>query len=367
MEYIWQHKNFPTFKFDTTQLNDLIQAFALQTGEVNGLLQGLSMQEKDEFLVQIMLHEALKTSEIEGEYFSRIDVMSSIRNRLGLYNSLPKPNDKNAQSIAHLMLEVRKDYNKSLDIKMIQRWHHILMKNESRINAGHWRTGVEPMQIISGNYSSVEVHYEAPPSFELKKMMLDFVHWYHNFSYQSLGKVGQAMLKSALTHLYFETIHPFEDGNGRIGRALAEKALAEHLEMPLYISLSKKIEENKKNYYNSLKIAQRNIDVNDWLIYFFNLMVESEVDVKNAAIFTLEKAVFFDRFKEKLNSRHLKAIQKMLEYGKDGFEGGMTAKKYISINKTSKATATRDLKELTEIGAIIPEGSGRSVHYKLNF
>ncbi len=366
MKYIWQHKNFPTFKFISDALTDLIQAFALQSGEVNGMLQGLTKKEKDEFLVHIMLSEALKTSEIEGEYYSRLDVMSSIRNQLGLHNSLPKTKDKKALTIAQLMWEVRKDYNQELTIEMIQRWHNILMASEVRINAGQWRAGIEPMQIVSGSYGSIQVHYEAPPAADVEKMMLEFVKWYHSFSFQSLGKVGEAMLKSSLTHLYFETIHPFEDGNGRIGRALAEKALAEHLDMPLYISLSKKIEDNKKKYYDSLKIAQQNIEVTDWLDYFFNLIVESEIDVKTAAIFTIEKTVFFDRFKEKLNPRQLKAIQKMLEHGKDGFEGGMTAKKYISINSTSKATATRDLQEFVDIEAFISQGSGRSAGYMLN-
>lgn len=367
MDYIWQHKRFPDFHFEVNALTALIQGFALQLGELNGMLQGLNPQEKEEFLVQVLLSEALKTSEIEGEYFSRIDVMSSIRNQLGLNNTLPPAKDRNAVAISRLMLQARADYNKVLTVEMIQNWHQILMSNESHVHAGEWRSSIEPMQIISGRYGAIEVHYEAPPSSEVERMMDAFVHWYRNFSFQDAGNMGEAMLKAALTHLYFETIHPFEDGNGRIGRALAEKALAEHLELPLYISLSKKIEENKTHYYNALKKAQRNLNVTDWLIYFFTLIVEAEIDVKMLALFTIDKMSFFDRFKERLNARQLKAIQKMLEYGKDGFEGGMTAKKYMSITGASKATATRDLQELVEMNAFTASGSGRSVHYVLSF
>ena len=175
------------------------------------------------------------------------------------------------------------------------------------------------------------------------------------------------MLFSALVHLYFETLHPFEDGNGRIGRALAEKALAEKLEMPIFISLSKAIEKDKAKYYQELKKAQRNLKITDWVVYFFNILQSALDDTKNLVVFTLKKTNFFDRFKDQLNERQLKAINKMMEAGEDGFKGGMTAKKYISINKTSKATATRDLQHLAEIQAFIKIGGGRSSAYQLNF
>ncbi len=161
-------------------------------------------------------------------------------------------------------------------------------------------------------------------------------------------------------------MHPFEDGNGRIGRALAEKALAEKLETPVFISLSKCIERNKKQYYEEIKKAQRSLDVNDWLIYFCNLILEAQEDAKQTVLFTIKKTKFFYKYSDLLNERETKAIRKMMEYGKDGFEGGMTARKYISINKTTKPTATRDLQHLTEIGAFERQGLGRGVSYKLN-
>lgn len=363
--YIWQQKDFPYFRYDKEKLLLVVQDFTLLFGETNGLLQGLSDKERQESFADIMLSEAMKTSEIEGEYFSREDVMSSLKMNLGLETYLHPMKNKKAESIAKLMIEVRKNYLEPLSLSLLLDWHKILMEKEIGISAGQIRSGEEPMQVISGRYGDIEVHYEAPPSSELSKLLAYFIQWYSDFQASELGKVGQAMLLSALSHLYFETLHPFEDGNGRIGRALAEKALAEKLETPVFISLSKCIERNKKQYYEEIKKAQRSLDVNDWLIYFCNLILEAQEDAKQTVLFTVKKTKFFDKFSDELNEREIKAIRKMMEYGKDGFEGGMTARKYISINKTTKATATRDLQHLTEIGAFERKGAGRGISYEL--
>src|SRR5690606_16518570 len=149
---------------------------------------------------------------------------------------------------------------------------------------------------------------------------------------KDLGKIGEAMLFSALVHLYFETLHPFEDGNGRIGRALAEKALVEKLQLPVFLSLSKAIEKDKKRYYSELKKAQRDLHITDWITYFFHILQDALNDSKQVVIFTLKKANFFDRFKSQLNDRELKAVYRMMEKGGTPSEGGMTASKYISLN-----------------------------------
>lgn len=366
MKYIWQHKNFPDFKFDGKGIIEQVQVFTLLAGELNGLIRGFRPAEREDILLQILLAEAIKTSEIEGEYFSRIDVMSSLRQQLGLHNHLPKSKNTNANAIAKMMLQVRADYPQKLSEQLLKNWHSILMAEAKNINAGKWRKGKEAMQIISGKIGAVKVHYEAPPSGEVPATMRRFIRWYHQFTIPTLGKVGEGMLKAALAHLYFETIHPFEDGNGRIGRALSEKILAEHLEIPLFISLSPVIEKNKQQYYNELQKAQRNPDVTRWIAYFIDVMIQAEQNVKAVANFSIQKTRFFDRYKTELNARQEKAIQKMMEHGQDGFEGGMSAKKYSSINNTSKATATRDLQHLATLGALVQQGEGRSVSYVLN-
>lgn len=344
----------------------LVQDFALYLGETNGLIQSLSGDVQDDVFAHIMLSEALKTSEIEGEYFSREDVMSSLKINLGLGSYLLPSKNKKADAIARLMIEVRKSYQRPLTLQLLLEWHRILMEKEPGISAGQLRRGTEPMQVISGHYGKIQVHYEAPPSENLPVLMDNFIQWYNGFEETELGVMGSAMALSALSHLYFETLHPFEDGNGRIGRALAEKALAERLKMPVFISLSNAIEKNKKTYYDEIKKAQRSLDVSGWLFYFCNILLEAQKESRQTVEFTLKKTQYFDKFKSLLNEREVKAISKMLEQGTNGFQGGMTARKYMSINKTTKATATRDLQHLVEISALIRKGAGRSVAYELN-
>lgn len=367
MNYFWQQADFPDFQFEIADFISQIQEFAKEFGEVNGLLVNVTEENKKSILLHILVSEAVKTSEIEGEYFSREDVMSSLQHQLGIAEVTYTSKDKKAQAISELMWQVRKDCQKPFSLEMLLQWHTTLMRFDKTVNEGVWRSSAEPMQIISGRAGNIEIHFEAPPSDVLPQLMNDFEQWYHSFQYHDLGTTGRAMLRAALVHLYFETLHPFEDGNGRIGRALAEKALAETLETPIFISLSKKIEENKQAYYEHLKQAQRKQEVTEWLCYFFSVIKEAQKEVKETVRFVVEKAVFFDRYSHQLNERQSKVLRKMTDKGKFGFEGGMTTKKYMSITKTSKATATRDLQFLHEIGALTREGEGRAVKYHLNW
>ncbi|MDP2455137.1 MULTISPECIES: Fic family protein [unclassified Kaistella] len=366
MNYIWQSELFPKFLFKKQEILPMIQQFAHDMGEVNGMLVAFSHENKQDLFAEVMLLEALKTSEIEGEYFSREEVMSSLKANLGIKNYHESSRNKKANAIAHLMIEVQNSYQKPMTEKMLLDWHQILMENEKGITAGQFRTGTEPMQVISGNFGDFIIHYEAPPSENLPKMITQFIKWYNDFKENDLGKIGEGIILSALAHLYFETLHPFKDGNGRVGRALAEKALAEKFETPLFISISKSIEKDKTRYYDELKQAQRNLEVSNWMVYFCSILLDALSDSKKAVLFTVKKTAFFDKFKNQINERELKAIQKMMEMGEDSFVGGMSAKKYISINKTSKATATRDLQHLSEIGALLKMGGGRSISYQLN-
>ena len=166
--------------------------------------------------------------------------------------------------------------------------------------------------------------------------------------------------------MYFETIHPFEDGNGRIGRAIAEKALSQTIGRPILLSLSKAIEAKKKLYYASLEEAQKSNEITPWVNYFVTTILEAQTEAKNLVNFILIKSKFFDRFSPVLNERQLRVVQRMFEAGPSGFEGGMSAKKYMSIAKTSKATATRDLQQLSELQVFKVEGGGRGTNYSLN-
>jgi Fic family protein len=196
--------------------------------------------------------------------------------------------------------------------------------------------------------------------------MEGLVRWYNSETLFVEGKISNAILKAAIAHLYFESIHPFEDGNGRIGRALAEKALSQSLGFPVRLSLSLAIEADRQAYYNELKNAQRTLEITDWVIYFAKVILDAQRNAKLMVQFTLKKSKFFELHKSNLNESQLKVINKMLDRGIEGFEGGITAKKYMGITSVSKATATRHLQHLAEIGALIATGAGRTVQYELN-
>lgn len=363
--YNWQHKNWPNFTYSVDKIQEIAVLFAQEYGLVNGLVIGLNDELKQEAHLEILISEAIKTSEIEGEYMSRQDVMSSIRNNLGIKPAVVVK-DKRAPGIAKLILEINQDKNQNLSLDKILNWHKILMDYDPKINAGQWRKGTEPMQVISGAYGREVVHYQAPPSAIVQLEMDRFIDWYVKPELSVNDPISKALLKSAIAHLYFESIHPFEDGNGRIGRAIAEFILSEGLQSSTMLSMSKIIEQDKKQYYDQLKLAQRSLDITEWINYFSQLILDAQKDAKELIHFTLRKAKFFDQYANQLNERQLKIIQRMLENGNASFEGGMTAKKYVAITKTSKATATRDLQELHEIGVFIQEGAGRSVRYELD-
>lgn len=362
MRYNWQQKDWPIFQYQITDIEDMLFDFAQRTGRISGVLEGLSKTEQTEAMINLMVSEAIKTSEIEGEYLSRNDVMSSIRRNLGLNPELPLTKDKRAEGVAELMLAVRNDFLKPLTSSMLFEWHNMLMKGNTQIQIGQWRTHEEPMQIVSGGMGREAVHFEAPPSDEIPVEMDGFIQWFNT----SQGEIKKPILRAAIAHLYFETIHPFEDGNGRIGRAVAEKALSQSIGRPVLFSLSKSIEGNNKAYYNALQKAQRSNEITDWINYFVRTVLDAQIDAQQEIEFTLKKTKFFDQHKSELNDRQQKVVQRMLEEGPQGFEGGMNARKYVSLAKTSKATATRDLQDLVAKGIFRPIGGGRSTRYEID-
>ncbi|MCT1525337.1 Fic family protein [Sphingobacterium hotanense] len=364
--YNWQYKDWPNFRFTFENLQTISISFAEELGLVNGLITGLNDDFKQETIIEILISEAIKSSEIEGEYMSRIDMMSSIKRNLGLRSDI-KVTDKRVAGMATLMTEVRDSYLNDLSIDMILNWHKILMESFSTINAGQWREGSEPMQVVSGAYGREVVHYEAPPSEIVAQEMQTFINWFSIDNLSHFDKISKAIVKSAIVHLYFESIHPFEDGNGRIGRALAEYTLSHTLQSPVLLSISKVIEKDKNQYYDALKAAQATLDITDWILYFGKVILTAQIEAKQLVEFTVKKVKYFDSFKQLLNERQQKVINRMFEAGVEGFQGGMTAKKYMAIAKISKATATRDLQHLSEIGALKVLGAGRSVRYELVF
>lgn len=361
MTYNWQQSDWPHFQYQTDGLTDSLFAFAESAGRISAFFENLPEALQMDALINTMVAEAVKTSEIEGEMISREDVISSIKNNLGLHPEHQPVKDKRAQGIAELMLDVRSSFADPMDEAMLFRWHSMLMKGNTKINKGQWRSHHEPMQVISGGMGRETIHFEAPPSSQVPTEMQGFIAWFN--SYQLTIK--NPVIRSAIAHLYFESVHPFEDGNGRIGRAISEKALAQGLERPVLLSLSRTIENNKRAYYEALKQAQRSNEITPWLAYFTEMSRSAQLQAEEEVRFTIRKAQFFDRLKGQLNDRQVRVIQRMMAEGPGGFQGGMSAKKYMAIAKTSKATATRDLQDLSEKGVFISIGGGRSTHYQL--
>jgi len=363
MKYIWQQEEWPNFTYHLEGAQDRILRFTEKTGRVDGLLSALPESLQTETIVDIMVAEAVKSSAIEGEMLSRPDVMSSIRNNLGLTVHPKRIGDRRAEGIAELMVSVRNGYANRLSRKVLFEWHRMLMKGTFRIRAGGWRTHSEPMLIVSGTIGDGQVHYEAPPSTQVPSEMKRFVEWFNRTGPQGRDEIRFAPVRSAVAHLYFESIHPFEDGNGRIGRAISEKALSQGLGRPVLLSLSRAIDGDRAGYYAALKQAQRTCDITEWIEWFSDMLLSAQLQAEVDIEFTLKKTKLFDRVESQLNERQLKAVRRMLEAGPDGFEGGMTAKKYMAITKATKPTATRDLQDLVTKEVLRSVGGGRSTHY----
>jgi len=366
MNYNWQQKDWPNFQYEEDKIGVTPLGFGLASGQMEGILMGLSDDKKNEAIIDLLVSEAIKTSEIEGEFLSRQDVRSSVIKTLGLAQEPKQVRDQRAKGIAKLMVSIRKNYKQPLSEIILFQWHKLVMSGNKKLVAGQWRSHSSPMQIVSGAVGKEKVHFEAPPSSSIPKEMQGFINWFNETAPGQPKAMSNAMVRSALAHLYFESIHPFQDGNGRIGRAISEKALSQALGQPIILSLSSAIEKKRDAYYKALKNAQCANEVTQWVVYFAKTVVEAQKEAKKVIDFSLLKAKFFD-IHTGMNVRQTKVINRMFQEGTNGYEGGMNAKKYMSITKTSKATATRDLQALSDAGIFNLIGAGRSVRYELKW
>jgi len=369
MAYNWQQNDWPHFTYNLNGAENDLLLLAEKIGHVGGMMKGLPEEGQLEVAIELMISEAVKTSAIEGEFLSRHDIMSSIKNNLGLHETLLQVNDKKANGIGKLMVEVRKTYKNTLTQEQLLNWHTMLLgESGTKVTVGAWRTHATPMQVISRSVGKERIHFEAPPSHLVPEEMEKFIAWFNETCPGGSREIKSAPVRSAIAHLYFETIHPFEDGNGRIGRAIAEKALSQGVGRPVLLSLSNTIEANKNAYYEALQKAQKANEITAWLHYFIKTVLHAQTQAENEIEFTLKKAKFFDIYKNMLNSRQLIIIKRMFDEGAGGFKGGMNARKYCSLTRASKATATRDMQDLTEKGIFIPlgDGKGRSTSYQVN-
>ncbi len=366
MRYNWQHSDWPHFKYDLSTIQDSIYRYLMEASLLAGGLGQLPDDVQNETVIDIMVSEALKSSEIEGEKIDYEDIRSSLRKELGIVSSHIVKDDR-APGIAKLMVSLQQTFHMPLTEQQLFNWHTTLMsapKQRAGIDVGMWRRNVEPMQIVSGPMGHEIVHYEAPPSKRVPKEMDLFIEWFNKSAQAQIPGI----VRAAIAHLYFESIHPFEDGNGRIGRVISEMALSQELGRPVLFSFSTAIQESKKEYYAELSRASHyDLDITSWINYFVKTVCQAQSDAKKKIQFVLDKSKFGQRYEHLLNERQEKVMARMFDAGPPGFIGAMNAKKYMNITHCSKATATRDLAELLDYGCLVKlPGGGRSTGYALS-
>lgn len=364
MAWNWQDPDWPQYQYQAKDIQAFEQALLKASGLFLGVYTCLNPQDQDQLKIALLSEEALNTSAIEGEYLNRDSLQASLKRQFGL--SAEKPHASPAeQGIAQMMLEVYRDYAAPLTDDTLYAWHRLLMKGRSDIQQGSYRTHTEPMLIVSGGRYEPTIHFEAPPSAQVPRLMNEFIMWF-NDSAPTGPSTLSPIIRASIAHLYFETIHPFEDGNGRLGRALAEKALAQGLGQPSLIALSTIMEQQKKEYYTALKATNHTLDITPWLSYFAKTTLAAQARSQAQVEFLIQKARFFDTFDAKLNDRQRKVLLRMFKEGVQGFEGGLNAEKYIKIAQSSPATTTRDLQALVTMGALTKVGELRHTRYYLD-
>ncbi len=365
MTWNWQQPYWPNFTYDSKALELHERQFLLQSGELVGACKHVGPDDQEMLKIELISDEAVKTSEIEGEILNRASVQSSVRHELGL--GIEQPGVKPAErGISQMMADLFRNYATLLADKTLCDWHAMLLGSDTSIQViGGYRTHIDPMQVVSGPDHKRKVHFEAPPSTRVPNEMKRFIAWFNSTAPGGKNPLP-ALTRAGIAHLYFVCIHPFEDGNGRIGRAIAEKSLAQNLGQPSLIALAYTIERKRKDYYTALERNNKETEITDWLCYFGDTIIEAQNTTLKRVDFYIAKARFYETFRGRFNKRQQKVVARIFREGIDGFKGGLSAENYISITKTSRATATRDLQDLVEKGAFTKTGTLRHTRYQLN-
>ncbi|MER8367685.1 Fic family protein [Mesorhizobium sp. M0306] len=365
MVWNWEQADWPHFTYDKKVLEPLESEFLLRSGEFLGVFRHVGANDRDQIRIDLISEEALKTSAIEGEYLNRENLQSSLRQQLGLGSEI-RHIPPAERGIAEMMADVYLRFADTLSHRTLYAWHKMVMSGERGIGTiGSYRQHADAMQIVSNRLDKPKVHFEAPPSARVKTEMDAFAAWFNETAPK--GKIPiPALTRVGIAHLYFESIHPFEDGNGRIGRALCEKALAQSLGEPSLIALAYTIERHRKAYYDHLEASNKSNAITDWLLYFAKTILEAQRVTLARVEFSVAKAKFYERYRGHFNERQEKVITRMFREGIDGFKGGLSAENYIAITQASRASATRDLQDLVAKGALIRTGERRYTRYALN-
>lgn len=363
MKWNWEEKDWPNFAFDKEKLADYEEEFLHKSGMLFGSLKHVSDEDHDTLKINLISDEAYKTSEIEGELLNRDSLQSSIRKHFGLKTDSRRVPPAE-QGISEMMVNLYKTYEHPLTHNQLFSWHQMLTAGRrDLLDIGKYRTHEDPMQVVSGVFDKPKVHYEAPPSANVQSEMETFIQWF-NSSEKGASKLNP-LTRAGIAHLYFESIHPFEDGNGRIGRGISEKALSQSLKQPTLIAISSVIESDKKAYYAALQANSTGLKITNWLMYFCEMVLKAQDHTQRMIDFLIEKGKYYTRFQNQLNDRQLKVVARIFTEGINGFKGGLSADNYMKITGTTASTATRDLQKMVELGAMKRTGERKGTRYWL--
>lgn len=362
----WQQPDWPSFRWSAPRLARAEEQCLLGAGVWLGAISHLENDDRIRVSVESLGADAVASSAIEGETLDRESVQSSIRRHFGLAFDAMRVRPAE-QGMAEMMVDLVRSVADPLTHETLHRWQvHALRGRSDLRDVGRYRTHVGPMQIVSGRMHVPKVHFEAPPSVGVEREMERFLAWFNG----DAGHGGPSTLaRAGIAHLHFESIHPFEDGNGRVGRAIAEKALAQCLSRragrPVWCPIASALLARRGEYYAELGAASRSNDITRWLAWFAGIVLEAQARAIDDIHFIIEKSSMLARLQDQLNARQTKVLLRMMREGSGGFEGGMTAGKYMAIARTSPATTTRDLGELVALGALERVGAKRSTRYDL--
>ena len=362
--YIWQNKDWPRWSYNQDRLSALLAQVHREHGYLAGRMHDLGLDLRDKARVRVFTQEVLTTSAIEGESLNPDTVRSSVAQRLGLDIGALAPSDRHVDGVVDMVLDATLNHHSPLSCERLCAWHAAMFPTGysglSKINVGAWRDDANgAMQVVSGPLHRQTVHYEAPPAAVLEAEMTEFVRWFERNSHDD------PVIKAGLAHLWFVTIHPFEDGNGRIALAIGDLVLARaDQSSQRFYSLSAQIQQERKDYYDELERAQKGtLDVTEWLSWFLGCLLRAIERAEKTLSLVLDKAAYWKRFAgTPLNERQIKLINRL----HDGFVGKLTSSKWAAIAKCSTDTALRDISDLLEKGLLIrSQASGRSTSYEL--
>ncbi len=381
--FIWQRPEWPAMTWDAQAVQSALQQAQRAQAQLSAALKGIGFEGLQSINRDLWSQEALATASIEGQDLDLHAVRSSVGHRLGL--GMPASADRSVEGLVQVMQEAMQ-HTKPLTAKRLCAWQALLFPdNEAKplklqVIVGRFRTHREPMQIISGSLGKEVIHYTAPPSDRVAQLMQQLLYWLHITSpsadpASSAGLHRPAgLVRAALAHLWFEAIHPFEDGNGRVGRALADHVLAQELATTQRVlSLSWQLQVERKDYYQQLaavtagsRVLGAGIDVTPWVLWFLGVFARGCEHSLAVIRHSADASAFWQRCAQfDLNERQRKVLARLLEAGDGGFLGGLSADKYIKLTGASKATATRDLAQLLQSGLLAIQGQGKGTRYAI--